>query len=146
MENLLTIQVEAKMVGKKSPLFTDWHVPLPPEFSHSGRKTLRDLISLIVMQEVEAFRERQEKRRLAQVLSPAEIEAGAARGKIDLGERDLDQEVDEHEAVGVALQAFEDGLYYVFLDEVQQENLDQTVFVGPNSRLMFIRLVALVGG
>ena len=41
---------------------------------------------------------------------------------------------------------FIDGLYYVFLDDVQQENLDERVYLKPNSRLTFLRLVALAGG
>ena len=140
------ITVEAKVVGQKRPLFIDYRLPLPPEVTGSGRTTLRDLITLIVLHEVEAFRQRQEMRRLAQVLSPQDIERSAERGKIDSGERDLQQDVDENAAVGTALQAFDDGLYFVFVDDVQQEALDQTVFVGDDSKVMFVRLVALAGG
>ena len=46
----------------------------------------------------------------------------------------------------MAILGFIDGLYYVFLDEVQQENLDAPVYLKPDSKLMFLRLVALVGG
>jgi hypothetical protein len=141
-----TVAIEAKVVGQKRPLVTDYQLPLPPELTDSGRMTLRDLITCIVVEEVDAFRQRQEERRLAQVLSPKDIERGAQQGKIDSGERDLQQDVDDDAAVATALQAFEDGLYYVFLDDVQQESLDQTVFVGEDSRVMFIRLVALAGG
>ncbi len=141
-----TVLVGAKVVGQRKPLFTDYHVPMPPDVNSSGRMTLRDLITKIVLHEVEAFRHRQEQGRLAQVLSPAEIEAGASRGKIESGERDMAQEVDDDAAVGTALQAFEDGLYFVFLDDEQQESLDQTVFVNDDSRVMFVRLVALAGG
>jgi hypothetical protein len=140
------ITIQAKVVGQKRPLFTDFRLPLPPEVAGSGCTTLRDLITLIVQHEVEAFRQRQEGRRLAQVLSPQDIERGAERGKIDSGERELQQDVDENVAVGTALQAFEDGLYFVFVDDVQQEALDQTVFVGDDSKVMFVRLVALAGG
>lgn len=141
-----TVAVEAKVVGQKRPLITDYRLPLPPELTGSGRMTLRDLITCIVIEEVDAFRQRQEERRLAQVLSPQDIEQGAKRGKIDSGERDLLQEVDDDAAVATALQAYEDGLYFVFLDDVQQEALDQTIFVGEDSRVMFVRLVALAGG
>lgn len=146
MTTPLTLTVGAKVVGQRKALFNDWQVPLPPDLDGSRRATLRDLITLVVQNEVEAFRTRQEERRLAKVLTAAEIEQGAAKGKIELGERDLQQEVDEEVAIATALQAFEDGFYYVFLDDVQQENLENTVFVGPESHLMFIRLVPLVGG
>jgi hypothetical protein len=142
----VAIQIAAKVVGQKKPLFTDWRVPIPTG-DGSGRLTLRDLISTIVVSEVVAFRERQETRRLAQVLTPQQIADGAARGKIDSGEREGDrQQVDEDAAVGTALQAFEDGLYFVFIDDAQQTTLDQQVFVGDDSRVMFVRLVALAGG
>ena len=141
-----TLTIEAKIVGQKHPLFTDYRLPLPPEATDAGRMTLRDLITRVVLQEVEGFRQRQEEQRLARVLSPQAIDRGAQRGKIAPGERDYTQDVDADAAVSTALQAFEDGLYFVFLDDVQQESLDQTVFVGEDSRMMFVRLVALAGG
>lgn len=146
MNPTATLTVSAKVVGQKKPVWTDWQIPFPPEFDGSRKPTLRDLISLIVSKEVEAFKLRQEQRKLVQILSPEQIQQAAERGKIDLGERDLGQEVDEEAAITTALQAFQDGLYYVFLDDVQQESLDQTVFVGADSRVLFVRLIALAGG
>lgn len=141
-----TITVELKVIGQKRPVFTDYRLPLPPEVNVSEGITLRDLITHIVLQEVETFRQRKAERRLAQVLSPQLIEHSAAQGKIESGERELEQDVNDDESVGVALQAFEDGIYFVFVDDVQRESLNQTVFVGENSRIMFVRLVALAGG
>jgi hypothetical protein len=49
--------VEAKVVGQKRPLFTDWRVELPPlDVNRGDHLKLRDLITSIVIQEVEAFR------------------------------------------------------------------------------------------
>jgi hypothetical protein len=141
-----SIQVEAKVLGQKYSIFSDYQIPIPPKPSDAGRITLRELISLLVIKEVEAFRQRQEERRLLRVLSPEEIDAGAKSGKINLEERETKQEADEGEAIATALQAFEDGLYYVFLDGVQQEELEQTVFVAKDSKILFLRLVALSGG
>ena len=141
-----TISIAAKVVGQKKLVFTDWRIPLPPNADDSGRITLRDLISAIVRQEVEAFKERQEQRKLARIFTAAQIQEGAARGKIDMGEKDFEQKVSEDEAISTALQAFEDGLYFVFIDDVQHENLNQTVFMGEDSHVMFVRLIALAGG
>lgn len=146
MNTVTTLSISAKVIGQKKPVFTDWRVPLPPDLDGSRNPTLRDLITVVVGKEIEAFKLRQEQRKLAQVLTAAQIQEGAERGKIDVGERDLQQEVDEQAAIATALQAFEDGLYYVFLDDVQQESLDQTVIVGADSHLMFVRLIALAGG
>lgn len=143
----IELTVEAKVVGQKRPLFTNWRVELPPLDENQGdHLKLRDLITSIVGKEVEAFRLRQAKRKLARVMSRPEIERGMLGGKVDPGERDLQQQVNLHEAVAVALQAFEDGLYFVFIDDVQQTNLDGEVFLKTDSRVVFLRLTALVGG
>jgi hypothetical protein len=44
------------------------------------------------------------------------------------------------------VEAFADGLYVVFIDGVQIEDLDAPVPVGPDSTMRLVRLVALVGG
>ena len=142
-----SITVEGKVVGQKRSLFTDWRIELPPDNERPGNHLkLRDLITSIVMEEVDAFRLRQEERRLARVMSRQQIEQGAIGGKVDPGERDLQQEVNVDNAIPVALQAFEDGLYFVFVDDVQQTHLDSEVFLKTNSKVMFLRLTALVGG
>lgn len=139
--------VEAKVVGQKRPLISDWRVELPPLDENRGDQLkLRDLIASIVIKEVEAFKLRQEERKLARVISRQQIEQGVSGGKVDPGERDLQQEVNVDEAVAVAVQAFEDGLYFVFIDDVQHIHLDREVFLKANSKVMFLRLTALVGG
>ncbi len=149
-----TITVEAKVLGQRRPLVSDWRVPLPSapdgdDRDGDGALRLRDLLAGVVRQEVALFRGRQEERRLARVLSPEAIQRGAVGGKIDLGgprEGQADAEIDGDVAVAVALQAFEDGLYFVFLDGQQQGDLDAPVRPRPDSTLTFIRLVALAGG
>lgn len=139
--------VEGKVIGQKRPLFTDWHIELPPiDESQGDHLKLRDLIRSIVTNEVEAFKARQEQRKLAQVMSRQKIEQETKNGKVDPGEKDFQQSVDTEDAVTVALQAFEDGLYYVFIDDIQQTRLDDEVFLKNNSRVVFIRLTALAGG
>ena len=139
----LTLTVSGKVMGKTQPIFTDWQLPLPKPDSII---TLRDLLTHIVRAEVGGFETRQRQRRLMQVLSPAQIRAGIQQGKVDLGGSDLEQEVDSQGAIETALQAFADGLYFVFLDEQQQESLETPVQLQPTSQLLFLRLVPLVGG
>jgi hypothetical protein len=141
------ITITGKTLGKKKPLFADWSIPFPPDLREGGdRLTLRDLISRIVRSEVAAFRQRQEDRKLLRALTESQIEQGAKRGKVDMGGRDLKQEVDEEEAVAVALQAFEDGIYLVIVDGEEQSELDKEVYLQPDSRVTFVRLVMLAGG
>ncbi|MEL7225709.1 MAG: hypothetical protein AAF810_00170 [Cyanobacteria bacterium P01_D01_bin.36] len=141
------ILVDGKVLGRRRPLFTDWAVPLPPvEGSGNSPLTLRDLIICVVKAEVSSFQSRQADARLQKILSRDDIAQGLVKGKVTMGDRDLSQFVDVDSAIDVAILGFIDGLYYVFIDEVQQENLDAPVYLQPDSRLMFLRLVALVGG
>ena len=141
---MVTIDVRAP--GRRRPLIPQWQIPLPPDAADRAEPlTLRALIARIVRDEVAAFRARQADRRLVHVLTADEVAEGAARGKVDMGGRTLDQEVDEGRAVGTALQAFEDGLYLVLIDGREQRDLDEQVFLGPDSSVTFLRLVMLAG-
>jgi hypothetical protein len=143
--SLLTIS--ARVMGKRKPLVPDWQVPWPPD-EHGGGEplTLRQLITRIVIQEVKAFKERQENRRLTRILTERQMEEGVAKGRVDSGGRDLHQAVKPEEAVATALLAFEDGLYLVILDGEEQRELDQQVFLKSDSHVVFVRLVMLAGG
>ena len=139
---------EARALGQRRALVPEWSVPVDPAHGGDGDSglTLRELIERIVRAEVAAFATRQDARKFVRVLSSREIDAGKARGKIDSGGRDLEQQVDVEEAIGAALQAFEDGLYMVVLDGVEQRELDRQVYVTEQSRVVFLRLVFLAGG
>ena len=68
------LRIEAKVIGRKKPLFDDWSIPIPPQAARDGgRITLRDLITWTVVEEVEAFRQRQAARRLETVLTRIQI-------------------------------------------------------------------------
>ncbi len=139
--------IVGKSLGQKKKLFEDWSIPIPPEFRDDNGVTLRQLIESVVRAEVTAFKERQLDRQFVHVLTSKQIEAGAVKGKIQSGGSDVPlQEVDAESAVGTALQAFEDGLYLVVIDGIEQTELDQQVFVQDESQIVFIRLTLLAGG
>jgi hypothetical protein len=140
------LTVSGKTIGRKKPLFDDFSVP-PPEDSHDGGSTLRDLIESIVQHEVAAFQQRQTDHQLIRALTAREIDAGVEAGKIDSGGSEVEpQHVDEADAVATALQAFEDGMYLVVIDGQEQRALDRPVYLQPDSRLTFVRLTLLAGG
>ena len=141
------LTISARAVGKRKPLVPDWQVPWPPEEHDSGEPfTLRELLTRIILDEVEAFKGRQEAKLRIRILTEAQIEAGLTKGRVDAGGRNLHQSVNPHEAVATALQAFEDGLYLVILDGEEQHELDRQIFLQPDSHLVFVRLVMLAGG
>lgn len=146
MDTTLTLTVEAKALGQPRSALAPWEVTLATRSTADGALRVRDLLSAIVTQEVEAFRERQAQRRLTRVLLPEDIARAATTGKVDMGGHDVAQPVNTSDAVQAALKAFEDRLYYAFLDGQQLQTLDDEVTVPENAHLMFVRLVALIGG
>ncbi len=143
----IKLAIDARLLGQKRPLLADWAVTLPLDLTgEQGSLPLRDVLSQVVLAEVAAFEQRQEERRLARILGPADITAGVAAGKVNPAEHDLQQTVDAEAAVATALQAFEDGLYFVFVEGEQVTGLDDAVALRPEMRMSFVRLVALAGG
>lgn len=139
--------IKGKAIGSRKPLFADFSVAPPEEMGSEGGTRLRDLISQVVRQEVVAFQQRQVDRQFLRVLSIQEIQAGEVAGKIESGGSEVEpQAVDVDAAIDTALQAFEDGIYLVVVDEQEQRSLDAEVFVKPDSQLTFVRLTLLAGG
>ncbi|WP_407541689.1 hypothetical protein Q0M94_19565 (plasmid) [Deinococcus radiomollis] len=132
--------VETKMIGRRTP-FERLPVELP-----DGPYTLEGLLAQLVQQEVAAYRERQNRVGLLNILTEPELTAGAAAGKVIAAPQARSGSVDVQDATRVALRAFGDGLYYVFLDDVQIESLSQPLTLRPDSTLLLLRLTALVGG
>jgi hypothetical protein len=143
-----TLTISGKVLGKSQNLFTSWEMALPDDrvAGESRSIVLSELLTEIVRAEIRAFRDRQSQRRLTKVLGLVEIEAGVALGKIDSGGSEVEHVVDELGAVENALQAFKDGFYLVFIDDRQQEDLEELVALTDRSELLFLRLTPLVGG
>jgi hypothetical protein len=141
-----TLIISGHGLGKqKKPLFEDFSIPFPPDVGDGDSLTLRELITRIVLSEVQAFQHRQERNHLLRVLTTAQIEKGLEKGKVDMGGSDLKQSPKPDAAVASALQAFEDRLYLVVIDAEEKRDLDAQVFLQPGSRITFIRLVFLAG-
>jgi len=139
--------VTTKSLGRKKPLFEDFSVPIPPDWSGDDGVTLRQLIDKIVRDQVRQFQDRQQQRQFIRALTEKQIAERALRGKIEMGGSEVGiQPVDPDQAVANALLAFEDGLYLVVVDDVEQRQLDQQVFLNADSRITFIRLAMLTGG
>ena len=143
----MALTIRTRRLGKRKRLLDDFSVPPPPslERGDGGDFTLRHLIEHVVRQEVRRFHSKQAERRFDRVLAPEQIRQDAITGKVDPSGRDRGAPVDEDSVVGGALQAFEDGLYLVVIDEVERKDLEELVFLTPDSVLTFIRLTFLAG-
>lgn len=140
------LTIEARATGRRRALVPDWQVPIGEHGAGFGPLTLRELIARIVREEVAAFRERKRRPRLMPVLSREQIDRGLESGRVAAGAPAGGAKVDDDEAVGVAHQSFEDGLYLVLIDGRQYEDLDEQVLIGESSTVTFLRLVPLAGG
>jgi len=139
---MAVIAVGAKALGHKRELFTPLRISIPDR-----ALSLQELLAEIVTQEVSAFSARQSQQQLRQVLTKEGMETGLTQGKISSGEREFPAvEVNVQDAIAQAIQGFRDGLYYVFIDDIQYEHLDSPVAIKPESEMLFLRLVPLVGG
>lgn len=139
--------VTGKSLGSRKPLFEDWSIPPPEDDGGGGGGTLGDLIERIVREQVRQFRKRQRDRQFLRALTADQIQSAAEKGKIEMGDSEVElQPVDGDAAVAAALQAFEDGIYLVSIDDVQQTRLQDPVYLNPDSRITFIRLTMLSGG
>ena len=143
-----TFSIEGKRFGRGAKaLFPNFQMPLPDAWRNGAIITVRDLLETVVRHEVAAFGARQEARTVLQTLSPAQIAEGVAKGKVDSGGREGEvQPVNADESVKVALQSFEDGLYYVLVNDDQKASLSDSFAVTRETRVTFLRLVALAGG
>ncbi len=141
--------VAGKAIGSRRPLFADWSIPIPPHYDSDGDGglTLRELIERIVLEQVALFRKRQHDRQFIRAITAEEISDAVERGKVEMGGSEIDeQHVDEEQAVQNALQAFEDGIYLVVIDDEEQKELEKQVFLTEDSQITFIRLTLLSGG
>lgn len=102
---------------------------------------LKDLIINLVNIEIDKYENHTFK-----VLSQEDINTMVDLGKISFGFKYREHDrVNREEAVNIALLAFEDGLFVVFINDVQVESLTNKLVLNDNDVLSFIRLTMLSG-
>lgn len=144
------LRIEAAVAGRRAAGTSEHSLVL--DLPAGEPVALKTLIASTVRAEVEAFRQRAEEQRFVRVLTERALADGARQGAIRSGggqERGVASgpaEVNVEEAIAAALLAHEDGLYKVILDGEPVDNLDDAVELSPESKLLFLRLVALAGG
>lgn len=132
--------VETRVVGERAG--QDDHVVAVP----SDVGTLRALVEMLVRHELAAYEQRRAASRTLRVLTPAELARGVESGRYGAEQRAVPAAPTLSEAFTRAEEAFTDGLYFAFLDDVQIEGLDDLLVIRSDSRLRLVRLVALAGG
>ena len=136
----MNILVTLKQAGKRRDRITA--LPFPLEDTPS---TVRELIVQCVHTCVTQYNERVRRGESTVPLSSAQMDAMSETGKFAFGINYGQKEANEVSAVETALQAFEDGLFRVFLNNEELTDPNAPILLHENDRVIFIRLTMLAG-
>ncbi|OMF47096.1 hypothetical protein [Paenibacillus peoriae] len=133
--------VTVKSLGNRKPALARQELELSP-----APGTLRDLITATVALNVQKLREKQESVALIPFLTGEEVQAQGEIGKVGFGSIYNEGVPDIKDAVNTAMQAFEDGLYRVFVCDEETIELDAPLSLKDGHEIVFIRFTMLAGG
>jgi hypothetical protein len=136
----LKVWITVKSLGKRRPALAKQILELP-----ETTRTLRLLIENMVELQVEAYRERKDAAEMLVYLMPEDIDAQGAAGKVGFGAVHGEGIPDLSEAKGAAILAYEDGLYRVFLNDKELDQLDEPLSIEDDANVTFIRFTMLAG-
>ena len=136
----MTIKVNIKQLGKKKNKIAGVAFPLEHE-----PRTVRELIRECVRTCVSRYVERAEKSDTPDPLTSEQIADMSEIGKIAFGINYGEKLPDEENAAETAYQAYEDGIFRVFIGENEAGEIDSPVNINEGSEVTFIRLVMLAG-
>lgn len=132
--------IQIKQLGKRKYSIDKMPVdfPVPPA-------NVKQLIEAIVSWQVNEYNERLQQSEVLKYLTLRETEDKAATGKVGFEVNYNGKPVTESEAIDNALQSYEDGIFRIFLDDVEAGDLSSPIELKEESTLTFIRLAMLSG-
>ena len=136
----MNIKVNIKQIGKKKNKISGVDFPLAVQ-----PRTVRELITECVKTCVEQYLERAAKGDNASPLTAEQIDDMSEIGKIAFGINYGTKLPDPAKAIADAHQAYEDGLFRIFLGEESVGEIDDPVTINEGDEATFIRLVFLAG-
>ncbi|WP_339239766.1 hypothetical protein MKX40_04595 [Paenibacillus sp. FSL R5-0517] len=136
----VNIWITVKSLGKRKPVLAKQAAELP-ETTH----TLRQLIENMVALQVKALQDKKQQAELLAYLMPDDIEAQGAAGKVGFGAVYNEGVPDLNGAMETAITAYEDGLYKVFLNDEELQELDKSILIQDGDNVVFIRFTMLAG-
>ncbi|MET1171774.1 hypothetical protein [Paenibacillus amylolyticus] len=136
----MNVWITVKSLGKRKPVLAKQAAELP-ETTH----TLRQLIENMVAVQVKAHQDKKQQAELFAYLMPDDIGAQGAVGKVGFGAVYNEGVPDLEVAMETAITAYEDGLYKVFLNDEELQELDESLVVKDGDNVVFIRFTMLAG-
>ncbi len=136
----MQVYVKIKALGKRKDVLPPKPYELP-----EGISSLRELLTAFVEAEVDRYNGKDPESPLLSCLTAEEIEAQSETGKVSFGRLWSDQKADKAKAVKTAIQAFDDGLVRVLMDEAELFQLDAPLCIREGAVFTFVRLTFLAG-
>ena len=106
--------------------------------------TTKDLITELVKINVEKFNQKMDDKDILSIMTNEYIAEAAKSGKIG-DEVHEDKRANLEKALDTAYLAFEDGLFYIFVNDEQTQKLDNSLNLKDGDVLTFIKLTMLAG-
>ncbi|CAH0227275.1 hypothetical protein [Chryseobacterium sp. Bi04] len=141
----MEIKVTVRQLGKKHPVLSEQKIEISYKDSNI---TLEHLLQLIVQQQVEAFNAKSfelEDQDDTKIPRDNYLNILTDTGKAGFGSIYNLKKADVYKARENAIQAFEDGMFAVFYNDKQLEDLSQTIDLSTPYTFTFIRLTFLAG-
>ncbi|MCT2562360.1 hypothetical protein [Chryseobacterium herbae] len=141
----MEIKVTVKQLGRKHPVLSEQKL----EIGYDDSKiSLENLLQLIVQQQVEAFNAQPfelEDTDYTKIPSENYLNILTDTGKAGFRSIYNEKKANLQKAQENATQAFEDGMFAVFYNDEQLENLSETIDLSLQHTFTFIRLTFLAG-
>ncbi|ANF51130.1 hypothetical protein A0O34_11665 [Chryseobacterium glaciei] len=141
----MEINVTVKQLGKKHPILSEQKLEIG--FNDSNI-SLENLLKLIVQQQVEVFNAKSfdlEGEDNTKIPLDNYLDILTDTGKAGFGNIYNQKKADLQKAQENAIQAFEDGMFAVFYNDEQLEDLKQIIDLSLQHTFAFIRLTFLAG-
>lgn len=136
----MQIFIRIKAAGKKKDV-----LQLTPYEINDNISTLRELLTDIVITEVNKYNKKNNDTVLTAFISQEQIDDLSLTGKVSFGDVFNDKKAEKNSAINNAIQCFEDGIVRVFMDETELAELDAPLIIKENEVFTFIRLAFLAG-
>ncbi|MFB7141916.1 hypothetical protein ACFCYN_19870 [Gottfriedia sp. NPDC056225] len=136
MQIVITLKSLSRRKGflEKKPFEID-NIPL----------NLEELVKELISINVNTYNQKEIDFPFLPYLTEDEINLKSTVGKIGFDLKYNDTIADLNEAIANALQAFQDGLFKVFLNDKEIESLQENIELNENDEIVFIKLTMLSG-
>lgn len=130
----MIVKIAVKSAAKRRNIeYRDYELP--------AVKNLQELIGALVDCEINRYEQDELK-----VLSQTDIDTMLEQGKVTFGFKYReDVVIDRNEAKRTAIEAFNDGLFVVFINDKQIEDINEALSLKNNDVIVLVRLTMLAG-